>query len=173
MKSQALVFGLVFSLLVCSGNLVANEKHGTKLVITKSDGQQITGELIVVKPSSLLLLDSQTRADVSVETGEISVIKIIRKSKAWEFGFITAFFVGIPIGIKATKLVSLAQDLTISTASYMLGVAICAPICAIPGALAGAYLGKDKTIQIAGKSPEEVKAVMEKLRTQARITDFQ
>jgi hypothetical protein len=51
-------------------------------VVTKTDGQQIKGKLIAVKPSSLLLLDSLTDADVSARIEEIRVVKIARKSRA-------------------------------------------------------------------------------------------
>ena len=50
---------LIFSLLVLSGSLYAKERQGAKLVITKKNGHQIEGELITVKPNSLLLLDTK------------------------------------------------------------------------------------------------------------------
>jgi hypothetical protein len=88
MKNRVLALTFVFSLFVCSSNLMANERRGAELVITKTDGQETKGELIAVKPLLLLLLDSQTSADVSVEIGEIAVIKIIKKSKALTVGAI-------------------------------------------------------------------------------------
>ena len=50
---------LIFSLVILSGNITAQEKKGAKLVVTKNDGQQVTGELITVKKDSLLLLDAE------------------------------------------------------------------------------------------------------------------
>jgi len=44
-------------------------------------GQQIEGELITVKPNSLLLLDTEGK-DVSIDIGDIKVIRIVKKSKA-------------------------------------------------------------------------------------------
>ena len=72
---------LVFSLLVLTGDLLAKERRGARLLITKKDGQQIKGELIAVKESSLLLKEAESGADVSVDIGEIEVIKIGKKSK--------------------------------------------------------------------------------------------
>jgi len=72
---------LVFSLMMLSVNLYAKERRGAKVVITKTNGQQIRGELITVKPNSLLLLDTEGK-DVSVGIGDIKVITIVKKSKA-------------------------------------------------------------------------------------------
>jgi hypothetical protein len=82
MKHKVLVLVVTFSLLICSENMMAKERRGAELMITKTDGQQIAGELIAVKPSSLLLLNPKTGADVSIEIGDIAVIKIMKKSKA-------------------------------------------------------------------------------------------
>ena len=57
---------LVFSLMMLSVNLYAKERRGAKLIITKKDGQQIEGELITVKPNSLLLLNTEGK-DVPVD----------------------------------------------------------------------------------------------------------
>ena len=69
---------LIFSLMMLSVNLYAKEKRGAKLLITKKDGGKIEGELIAVKPNSLLLLNTEGK-DVSVYIEEIKVIKIVYK----------------------------------------------------------------------------------------------
>ncbi|UCG68003.1 MAG: hypothetical protein JSV09_09180, partial [Thermoplasmata archaeon] len=51
---------LVFSLLWLSGTLYAGKK-GTKLIVQKTDGQQVMGELIVVKKSSILMKGSHSK----------------------------------------------------------------------------------------------------------------
>ena len=45
---------LVFSLVALSGSLMGKERKGAKLTIQKKDGQKVMGELITVKPDSLL-----------------------------------------------------------------------------------------------------------------------
>jgi hypothetical protein len=69
---------LIFSLMMFSVNLYAKEKRGAKLLITKKDGGKIEGELIAVKPNSLLLLNTEGK-DVPVYIEEIKVIKIVYK----------------------------------------------------------------------------------------------
>jgi hypothetical protein len=50
---------IIFSLVILSVNLYAKERRGVKLIVTKKDGQQTEGELITVKPTSLLLLNTE------------------------------------------------------------------------------------------------------------------
>jgi len=72
---------LVVSLMMLSVNLYAKERRGAKLIVTKKDGWQIEGELITVKSNSLLLLDAEGK-DLSVNIGDIKIIRIVKKSKA-------------------------------------------------------------------------------------------
>ncbi len=78
---------LVFCLVALSGNLIGSERKGVKLDIQKIDGQEIMGELVTVKPDSLLLLDSEG-VDVSVDIGDVKAIKIMKKSLAYELGLV-------------------------------------------------------------------------------------
>ncbi|GAH61129.1 unnamed protein product, partial [marine sediment metagenome] len=93
---------LVFSLMMLSANLYAKERRGAKLIITKKDGQQIKGELITVKPNSLLLLNTEGK-DVSVDIADINVIRIVKKSMyrmgmGMVIGGLTAAGIGALIG---------------------------------------------------------------------------
>jgi hypothetical protein len=83
---------LAFSLMMLSANLYAKERRGAKLVITKKNGYQTEGELITVKPKSLLLL-SITGRDVSVDIADIRIIKVVKKSK-----LLTGVWVGMAAG---------------------------------------------------------------------------
>ena len=175
MKNKVLVLVVVFSLLICSENIMAKDRRGAELMITKTDSQQIAGELVAVKPSSLLLLDPKTGADVSIEIGDIAVIIIMKKSKAWTggaFGFAVGALAGISIGALIGSI-SEEDGGGLSFGSFISVVAVFGAISAIPGVIIGAILGTDKTIQVKGKSPEQIKAVLEKLRSRARITNFQ
>ncbi len=82
MKKFTALF-LVFSLMMLSVNLYAKERRGAKLIVTKKDGQQVEGELITVKPNSLLLLDTEGK-DVSIDIEEIKIIRVVKKLKVGE-----------------------------------------------------------------------------------------
>ncbi len=79
MKKFTALF-LVFSVLVLSGNLLAKERKGAELIVQIKGGQQVKGELITINKDALLLLDPEG-ADVRVDIDDISVIKIVKKSK--------------------------------------------------------------------------------------------
>ena len=148
---------LVFSLVLLSGNLYAKERRGAKLIVTKKDGQQIRGELITVKPNSLLLLNTEGK-DVSVDIADIKIIKIKRKSKA-----LLGAGIGLLAGIVAAKIGIINQI-------YFAGIFIITGM--ITGGLWGGYIGRDKTIQIEGMSDLEIREAMDKLRKKARIRDY-
>ena len=93
---------LVFSLMMLSVNLYA-KRRGAKLVITQKDGQSKEGELIVVKPNSLLLLDSDGK-DLSVAIADIKIIQIVRKAKTWAGTGLGVLAGGILGSIQSSKL---------------------------------------------------------------------
>ena len=152
---------LVFSLMALSANLYAKEKRGVKLIITKTDGQQIRGELITIKPNSLLLLDTEGK-DVSIDIGDIKVIRIVKKA-----------FSGAGVGflIGAVPAIIIGIYMEAPAAGYLRAIGLFGGI----GALLGIFrvaAGTDKTIQIEGMSDSEIKEAMDKLRKKARIRDY-
>jgi hypothetical protein len=168
---------LVFSLVLLSVNLYAKERRGAKLIITKKNGFQTEGELITVKPNSLLLLNTEGR-DISVGIADIRVIKIVKKSQAW-VGALSGFLMGGALG--ASLGISYAEkekSKPYFMAGYMADWAILGyglglgAIGALLGGLIGASVGTDKTIQIEGMSDSEIREALNKLRKKARIRDY-
>jgi len=99
---------LVFALMMLSVNMYAKERWGVKLVITTLDEQQIEGELITVKPNSLLLLNAEGK-DVSVSVEEILIIRLAKKSK-----FLKGMGIGILVGAGIGAIIGFAQGETSS-----------------------------------------------------------
>ena len=183
---------LVFSLLMINCATFSRleekrekrKKHGANLIIQKINGQQVSGELITVKPSSLLLLNTEGK-DVSVDIEEIKVITVVKKSKAllgvgtgllggagsgaaigaciWVLGLPVVAIFG-EAGIESWK--DDFQDFLWNGALIGIGVWV------LLGAITGEFLGKDKTIQIEGMSDSEIKKALNKLRKRARIRDY-
>jgi len=164
---------LVFFLLTLSANLYAKNK-GAKLKVAKKDGQLIEGELITVKPNSLLLLNTEGR-DVSVGIGDIRVIRIVKKSKLFQ-----SLGIGLLIGAGTGAILGLAEGGSIDffggtiTAgeNALIGGALLGFNGLILGGIAGASAGRDKTIQFEGMTDLEIKDILEKLRKKARIPDY-
>ena len=168
MKKNIALF-LVISLLILSGNLYAKNK-GAELLIDNKDGQQVSGELIAVKNSSLLLLDSEG-ADVSINIDGISVITIVKKRQVLK-GTAKGLLMGVGISIASAIVI----NETLVGAEYRLkGMAEIGLVGAGIGTFFGfaSAVGKDKTIQIEGKPEAEIKKALEKLRKKARVPDYQ
>ena len=60
--------------------LSARERRGANIVVTLKDGQTVSGELIAVKPDSLLLLHPAGK-DESIGIADIATINIYKKRK--------------------------------------------------------------------------------------------
>ncbi len=149
------------------------EKHGAKLLITKKDEQQIKGELITVKPNSLLLLDTEGK-DVSVGIADIKVIRVVKKSKAG-VGAGIGGAAGALGGIITTGIVDAAvwEDESVGFMTYFLFGVIGLGVGALVGAGIGASVGTDETIQIEGMTDfHEFREALDKLRKKARIRDY-
>lgn len=173
MKGEIFVLVVFCFLLACSFKLTAKERRGAELLITKTDGQEIRGALIAVKQTSLLLLDPQSGADESTGMEEITAIKITKKSKALLGGGI-----GLALGVAPGLIGAAGTQSEIRTwreieeVSWTTMIVAGGVIGAIAGAGIGALLGKDETIKLS-RDPERTKAVLEKLRSQARIKNYQ
>ena len=176
---------LIFYLLILSGNLYTKERSGVELVVQKKDGKQQTGELIAVKRNLLLLLNSKG-VDVSVNIGEIKVIKIAKKSKSLVLGGI-----GLVSGAAIGALIGYLQGddppivvtgfgpimtgpplFTDDEKALALGLT-CGIAGGLLGGFGGAIAGVDKIIQIEGKSETEIEKVLNKLRKKARVPYYQ
>ena len=162
---------LIFFLVALSGNLYSKEKRGADLKIQKKDGQSVRGELIAVKNSSLLLLDSESGADVSIDIKDVKAIRIRKKSKAsrgWLIGGVTGSLV---LGVAWLGAGGASEvDSPLAPVAGFLGGLVYGGLI---GAVTGIIMGIDKTYRIEGKSDSEIKEILEKLRKKARVRNFQ
>ena len=141
------------------------------------DGQQIKGELITVKPKSLLLLDTEGK-DVSIDIADIKVIRVVKKSKLGKgllYGLLIGGggggLVGLVFGGKG-EIVGLGYMKKTPLVNAVFWAIIFTPIGLLIGGFTGALLGTDKTVQIEGKSELEIQEALDKLRKKARIRDY-
>ncbi len=156
---SAVVVCIVFTL---TGSLWAREKRGASLIITFKDGHFAEGELIAVKPDSLLLLAGR---DESVALAEIRSVRVVRKSQALVGGLC-----GLAAGV--TLAACIAGDTDLGPFSPFADLA--AAVTLIPsgiglGAGAGALAGKDKIIRLEGMTEPQVRVALAYLRKKARV----
>jgi outer membrane lipoprotein SlyB len=157
---------LAFLILVLPGALSARERRGANLVIILKDGNYVTGRLIAVKPDSLLLLNPAEK-DESVNLVGIKSIRITRKSKAG-LGALCGFLAG---GLVGARLLYDSSEHGRGPQAALGGLVGCFGGGTV-GFLVGKHAGKDKTIQLEGKSESEVMKALAYLRGKARIRDY-
>ncbi|MCK5058142.1 MAG: hypothetical protein KAT34_15930 [Candidatus Aminicenantes bacterium] len=167
---QFLIAVVVFS-LICPGSLWAKKK-GSYMALTKLGGEVIEGELLRVKENSLLLKTSTN--GVTIDINEVDKIWITKKSKVGKGALIGALVLGIPafalglllgfIGAGLEESGAMADGILIGCAGTGAGLLF--------GTFAGGVASRGyKTYQLKGKSPDEIKYILWKLRKRARFKD--
>lgn len=169
---SGLILLFLLSLLLFFNSLEAGTKHGAEIVVQKNDGHQIRGELIAVKKNSLLLLDAESRIDVSVNVKEIELVHVLKGPKTG-LGAISGFLVGGVVGVTATGKDKDCGQCPNSTRRNIIGGALVGGIGALIGALIGSSAGGNEIIILQGLPKEELKAELEKMRSKARFKKFQ
>ena len=171
---KAISLFLVFSVLLLSVNMFAKERKGADLLIHKIEGNTVRGELIAAKQNSLLLLERFTGADVTVNVGDVEVIKIMGKSRALQGGIIGGLLGGL-VGYLIGGSQGDEGGFVIISRSLAggIGAAIGGAIGTLAGVGFGSALRVDSTIQIKGRSKSEIRDILDKLSRKARIKNAQ
>ena len=156
--NKFIIISVIVSSLIFSTNAHARKK-GAMLEIKLKNNTEMIGELLQVQPESLLLLVSYTEVGKDVYIKDIKTITIRRASKAlWTAAY--GFLIGAGIG----TLASIGKDGE-ERVFYGGGLSIL-------GAISGLFIGSRKigeTIEIEGKSNQEIKDILENLRQKALL----
>ena len=165
-----MIFAIAVSLVMAPAALSAKEKPGANLVITKTDGTQVAGELISVKREFISVMAGGS--GVNVDLKEIGVIKVKQKSKVGKAatGFLIGLISGSFIGYVATGGMS---RLTGNGGGIVdlrgNGAIIGAPLVGIIGLAAGIDAASGKTIKLEGAPINNTEEILSKLDKQARF----
>jgi hypothetical protein len=177
MKTKYLVFVLILILLFPSPTFT-KERRGIKLQIQKKDGEFLAGELIAVKEESLLLIDSDTDADVTVALDDIEVIEIFKKNNlllgagiGMVFGVAVGTASGFILGDDDPRSGIEQGDFKSRTASEkaLVNSILFGLIGLIGGGIVGADTGKTKTIYFSELTPEEKAETLKNLSSKALV----
>jgi hypothetical protein len=168
MKSHAMsvvVLALSALFLALPGGLPAKERRGAVIIVTRLDGSGVKGELIAVRPDSLLLLSEGK--DVSIGRTDIQTVVIIRKSRA---GLLAA--VGGAAGAAVGVVLGLNWNFEAITDSRaggaVFGGAAIGAGGALLGYLAGQLTGGDPSFTVAGRQEADVARSWARLKAQSR-----
>ena len=168
---QFLMVIVIFS-FICPGNLWAKkEKPGVYLRIIKTDGSLVEGELLKVKPDTLVLMTSASKAGVFTALNEIDELQCKRQKKYYKgmgIGMLVLGSAGFASGLLFGKSWTDDEETSIGVAGSL------ALYSMIPGAILGffgaAVTPDYKRITLKGKSQEEIKDILDKLDKRARFS---
>lgn len=150
------------------GFLAAQGRRGANIVVTLKDMSQVGGELVAVKPDSLLVL-SYVGKDESLRLADIESVTMKGKSKGGT-GFGVGFLVGgIAGGVMAAKLIK-DHRTEMPTFTAIVMPLLTGSLAGLIGLGVGSATRSKGTIQIAGISEEELARVLTDLRRRARLT---
>ena len=169
-KLTALI--LVFSLVVLSADLSAAIRKGVTVTISKTNGEEVSGELVTVKKDSLLLLDQETETDISVNLNVIDVITVNNKSKMFEMGM-GGFLLAGAARLSLHSQLEKGKEKEEATEHQVQSVWLWGVIGAGVGLLAGSVFGIDKSIRVEGESDADIQSALEKLSKKARVRGIQ
>jgi hypothetical protein len=161
-------YALIASFLFLPPVLSAKQRRGATLIVTRLDGRQYGGELIAVKPGSLLLL-SGAGIDLSIDIADIRSVRIVRKSKAGRYSLIggLAGFIGGAVFALASYDSLEGPFESRAQGAVLVGI-VSGGLGALAGTIAGSALGTDSSFTIAGEPEAVVAGHLDKLRAYSR-----
>jgi hypothetical protein len=149
-------------------NLESKERRGADLIIRILDGQFIRGELIAVRETSLLLMDSQNSADETVDIDQISSITVVKRLKIG-YASVAGFVAGGALGAYAvgSRTYGKGETELVIIVGLLGGVTFGTIATLLSGAMAS-----NETIALEGMSDAEINETLNKLRLKARVRDY-
>lgn len=163
---------LVILLLVPLDLMSKKRKKGAELVVYKTDGLEIRGELLHVKMDSLLLMESPTSTGITININEMQTIKIIRKSKFWKgvgIGYGISFFYFSYAALDYLKSEDEMGNVIIFLLYTTISTAVVGTAAALISGLFGSYASIGRTFKIAGKKKHEIDDILKELSLMARF----
>ena len=154
---------LVLTVFCLPISLQAKGYRGSALIVTLKTGSQIRGELIAVKPDSLLLLGLDFK-DTSVAVADIAAIRIVRRSKAWQ----GLLYGSVPGAVGGAIYGATAADGDMGALAAVFCGVVFGAASGLVGLAAGMASGMDTELVLAGLSDAETDKVLDKLNRQAR-----
>jgi hypothetical protein len=159
----AITLALCVSLLALPSGLSAKGRRGAEIIITRLDGTQVSGELIAVKPDSLLLLSGGR--DVSIGLADIRTVVILRKSRS---GLLAGIGGAAGAAAGATVGAYVFNKGWDDEPSSLRNGLVFGAAGALAGLLANAILTHEPRFDIAGKPEADVARFWERLSAHSR-----
>lgn len=167
------LIAFVLFLLFLGQHPVWAGRKGAWLKVQRTDQQVVEGELIAVRETKLILVDT-TSKDLTIDIDEVNLIVIDKKGHPWMgavLGMVAGGIVGVAIAPskkvdEPTDIFTGPTENLMSKTGYGLAGMLAGGVL---GGVIGASLGSDSQIVVAKMSPAEHERLLIKLRSKARI----
>lgn len=156
-----LAWSMMAGLLLASASLPAKERRGAQVVVQRSDGSEIRGELLMVK-RDCLVVGEQDKGEI-VDLADVSSVRIVRRSKCG-YGFLFGLIGGTFLG---RELARQGSDLD-ARSNFKISIAFVGLPFALLGAGIGLLIGADL---IRDPGEWESEAYLAELNRYARVPD--
>lgn len=165
---RLLAAALIVSFVAFPGLLSAQARRGANVVVTLRDMSQVAGELIAVKPDSLLIV-SFIGKDESIPLTDIEYIMTKGKGKGG-VGFGIGFLAGgVAGGVFAAHQIR-EHRTEMPTFTAIFAPLLAGSLTGLVGLAIGSGLRSNDTIRIAGVPEENLAKALASLRKRARVS---
>ncbi|HSA95703.1 MAG TPA: hypothetical protein VLJ16_06620 [Acidobacteriota bacterium] len=161
--ASVIVLALFSYLLAFPADMAAKGRRGAEIIVSRLDGSDVKGELVAVKPDSLLLL-SEGR-DVSIGLAEVRSLVIVRKSKS---GLLAGIGGGAGAAAGATFGAYAFKSGGDDEPSSLRNGLIFGGLGALAGLLANSVLTLDSRFDVAGKPEADAARFWDRLSAHSR-----
>jgi hypothetical protein len=146
--------------------LVAKERRGAQLVVTKNDGRVVRGELLAVKGTDLLIMAELALERVSVSLADAKVVKVVKRAKAG--GIITGVLIGGVVGAAVGSASQAGNHEFLSGIDKAAWTIAGAGIGILAGGIIGLVAGSREKFTIVGSNPNSLNLIASQLRKFAK-----
>lgn len=174
-RSKTKMTGLLLTFIAfaafVSDSYAKEKKRGAELLIQTQDDQIIKAELLAVKGSRLILMDTGSLSGITVDIKKLKSVRIVKKSKLLQ-GLGSGLLIG---GASGALLGFLSGDdnegwfrFKAGEKAVMGGLGL-GVIGLLTGGIVGAFKGIDESVVLEGRTPEEMKLILKKLNSRSRF----
>jgi hypothetical protein len=150
----------------------AKEKRkGAEVLILKKDGQRIKAELLAVKEGRLILMDASNFSDVTCAVEDIQSLCLVKRTKILKglgLGSLSGGIAGSGLGLLSGNDKPGFMSFTAGQKAVLLGLGLAA-MGGIIGGVSGAIIGIDESVDLEGRSSEDIEGILRKLDREARF----
>lgn len=155
--------GIIIAIVSPDHLLAAKSQKGSTVYVTLQGGGLVSGELLAVKEASLVVYQKATDQGLVIDISRIAFIKVDRKTQVGIGALVGAVIGTMPLAIRFVTG-NIGHEFSEYSFLYYLPTVMAAGV----GALIGCLFSFDIQVELQGKSPGEIKNILDELQRYAR-----